>query len=69
MIGSGAKDAVPALMQALKDQDEWVRGNAARALGWIGSGAKDAVPALIQALQDQDAQVRFAAAYALGQVR
>ena len=31
-IGEGAVDAVPALIQLLKDQDEWVRINAAWAL-------------------------------------
>ncbi|MFP6721954.1 MAG: HEAT repeat domain-containing protein [Candidatus Poribacteria bacterium] len=41
-------DAVPALIQALKDQDPWIRGrlfhyNAVSALGPIGS--VDAVPA------------------------
>ena len=33
----GAKDAVPALIQALQDPNEDVRMNAARALGSIGT--------------------------------
>ena len=63
-IGEDAKDAVPALIQALQDQNSEIRYHAAMALGEIGSGAADAVSALIQALQDQD--VRVIAAYALG---
>ena len=64
-IGGGAKDAVPALIQALKDQHEEVRNNAAWTLGRIG---KDAVPALIQALKDQNIEVRQYAAGALGRI-
>ena len=58
-IGSGTKDAVPALIQVLPHyRRNIVRGNVATALGGIGEGAKDAVPALIQTLKDQDAGVR-----------
>ena len=64
-IGEGAVDAVPALMQALKDQNPDVRNNAAWALAKIG---EDAVPALIQALQDQDSQVHANAVLALGEI-
>ena len=59
-LGSiGSTDVVPALIQALQDQDAKVRDSATEALEKIG---KDAVPALIQALQDQDAKVRVCAA-------
>jgi len=62
-------DAVPALIQALKDQDVGVRRSVADALGQIGSGAKDAVPGLIQALlQDEDKSVRVAVVWTLGQL-
>ena len=64
-----AKDAVPALIQALQDQDSNVRNNAARALGSIGEGAVDAVPALIQLLKDQDEWVRINAAWALEEIK
>jgi HEAT repeat protein len=47
-IGPSAKDAVPALVEALKDAS--IRADAATALGNIGSGAKDAVSALREAL-------------------
>ena len=36
-IGEGAKDAVPALIQALQDQNSEIRYHAAMALGEIGS--------------------------------
>ena len=67
-IGPAAKDAAPALAEALKDADRDVRQNAAQALGYIGPGAKAAAPALIFALKDNDAQVRRSAAFALGKV-
>ena len=56
--------AVPALTEALKDEDHNVRQGAIVALGSIGPTAKD-VPALIRALKDEDAQVRDIAAGAL----
>ena len=62
------EDAVPALIQALQDQDEWVRSRATLALGRIGGGAEDAVPALMQTLQDKDVYVRKYAASALGSI-
>ena len=62
-IGEDAKDAVPALTQALQDPE--VRGDATEALVQMG---KDAVPALVQALQDQNEYVRLHAAWALGEM-
>ena len=59
----GAKDAVPALIQALEEPA--VSYSAAMALGQIG---KDAIPALIQSLQDQDFRVSASAAEALVQI-
>ena len=40
-IGSGAKDVVPALIQALQDEDGYVRYSAAGALGNIGGFGKE----------------------------
>jgi hypothetical protein len=63
--------AVPALIDALKDQDAEVRTKAAYALGEIGLGHRcgaAGVPALINALKDQDAEVRGCAAEALGTI-
>jgi hypothetical protein len=56
---------VPALIQALGDDDWDVRRAAAEALVKIGTPA---VPALIQALGDSDWDVRRAAAEALGAI-
>src|SRR5262249_19413967 len=60
------KQAIPLLLQALKDPAAEVRANAAASLGLIGSDAKAAVPPLIGALEDKDASARTAAAAALG---
>jgi HEAT repeat protein len=84
-IGPAAKEAVPDLIAALKDQEEDVRSNpadpllkdlgghvrraAARALGRIGPAAKEAVPDLIAALKDQDWSVRHNVALALEEIR
>jgi hypothetical protein len=46
-IGPEAKEAVPALITTLKDQNVDVRRYAASVLGEIGPPAKEAVPALI----------------------
>jgi HEAT repeat protein len=62
------KGAIPALIQALNDADEWVRVNAASALEEIGEPASSAAPALIQALNDADELVRVYAGRALGAI-
>ena len=69
-IGPEAKDAIPALIQLLQDQDAegFARANAALALGQIGEGAKDAMSVLIQALRDLDKYVRRDAAGALEEI-
>jgi len=64
-IGPRAKEAIPALIAALKDDDPGVRQTAAGALGGIGPEAKEAIPALIAALKDGDPGVRRTAAEAL----
>ena len=66
-LGSEARAAVPALVDALK-KDRLVRKNAALALGQIGPDARDAVPALSEALSDSEWAVRRQAALALGQI-
>lgn len=53
--------AVPALVEALRDEHKDVRSSAAYALGRIGPDAKAAVPALVEALKDEDEGVREAA--------
>ena len=55
-IGPEAKEAIPALIAALKDDDPWVRRTAAEALGGIGPAAKEAIPAVITALKGDENQ-------------
>ena len=57
--------ALPVLLDALKEEDEDARRDAADALGQIGMIV---VPALIEFLTDLDADVRYHAAYALGNI-
>jgi HEAT repeat protein len=64
-----AKDALPVLLSALKDQDPWTRQHAAMSLGLLGAAAKEAIPALTPALQDPTAEVRSAAAEALKHIQ
>jgi HEAT repeat protein len=64
-IGPSASNGVPALVQALKDQDFNVRMEAAVALAKIGSGYSQATPQLEALLQDRVAGVRLRAALAL----
>ncbi|MCX6093410.1 MAG: HEAT repeat domain-containing protein [Candidatus Bipolaricaulota bacterium] len=61
---SARKEAVPALVHALKDQDSSVRWSAARALWRIGTDAKEAAPALMLALRQESGAVGEAAAIA-----
>jgi hypothetical protein len=58
--------AVPALVEALQDQDSGIRTGAAAALCWIAPQARMAVPALVEALKDRDSRVRRLSATALG---
>jgi HEAT repeat protein len=67
-MGPDAKDAIPALIEALKDNDVQVRRTVARALGKIGPAAKSAVPALQKVTNDADRQVRDAATLALKRI-
>jgi len=65
-IDAPAKAAVPALIEALRDNDSQVREEAAHALGSIGQAAKSAVPALIETLEDEEYGVSRAAMHGLG---
>jgi HEAT repeat protein len=60
-----AKDAAPALIKAIKDENSRVRSYAAESLGRIGP-MPGVVNALIEALGDEDLYVRKNAAYSLG---
>ena len=58
--------AIPELIQALSDQDYYVRRKAAEALGKLGS--KAAILALIKAMSDKNGDMRREAAKALGKL-
>jgi len=62
----GSESGVDALLLALKDEDKYVRQNAAEALGKIGS--ERSVEALLLALKDEDTFVYMNAAEALGKI-
>jgi HEAT repeat protein len=67
LIGPRSADAVPTLMEVLKDRHATAdrREAAAGGLGMIGTPAADIVPALIAALKDEKPEVRQRAAEAL----
>ena len=68
-FGPDARAAVPALIEALKDERWDVRRAAATALGRIGPDAVAAVPALNEVLSlNRDENVRRAAAAALKRI-
>ena len=58
----------PALALALRDEDAFVRRDAAEALGRIGADARQTTPALVATLKDKKANVRLAAAKALSRI-
>lgn len=59
------KEALPALVSALKNQSEFVRLGAVNAISEFGAEAQPAVPSLIGSLKDRDPLVREAAVLAL----
>jgi HEAT repeat protein len=63
-----SKGAVPALIEALKDEDVIVRRCAVVSLGEIGIDAKSALPAVRGLLKDKDSQVRDRAAEAVKKI-
>ena len=66
-IGLGASPAVPRLLKCLSDESEWVRRNAAEALGVIA--APESVPALARSLtKDRCDFVRHNAALSLAKI-
>jgi HEAT repeat protein len=67
--GNATREAVPALIAALGDNDREVRILAAHVLGQIGPGAREAVEALNRAAQDSDKDVKETARKALEKVQ
>jgi len=67
--GSKAREAVPALKEALKDPDKRVRYNAAKSLSRVGSDARQATGALIDALKDSHPGTRYYAAKTLAKLK
>jgi HEAT repeat protein len=57
-----------AMIGALKDRDEVVRGETARVLGQMGPNAERAIPALVEATKDPERSVRREAVHALGRI-
>src|SRR5262249_12652459 len=62
-LGPKARDAIPNLIDTLKDSDPMVRVEAASALAAIGT---DAIEPLEKALKNSDKYIRMGAALALG---
>ena len=56
--GPAAGEAIPALIELLRDKDAELRYRAARALEAIGSLARAAAPALMQATNDSSVMVQ-----------
>ena len=75
-MGAGAKEALPALIRALDDNDKQVWSFSISAIANLGPEAKDAIPALIESLgnrktrgRDRDRRQAFTrAAFALSRI-
>jgi len=67
-LGRSGPKAVPQLIQALKNNDAYIKRLAARALGNIGPNAEEAVPELINNIDNEDRVVRSVVVGALGQI-
>jgi HEAT repeat protein len=64
-LAPDSRAALPALVQALKDKDKFVRLQSAKALGSLGALAREAAAALTTASKDDEPLVARAAADAL----
>jgi hypothetical protein len=67
-LGSEAKEAIPILIEALRDKNPKVRLAVASLLQRMGAEAKAAVPSLRMLLQDEDRGVRVKAAEAVEKI-
>jgi len=64
-VGPDARAAIPDLVIALGDKNEFVRANSAKAIGDIDPTDMQAVPALTKAMKDESGRVRVAVAQTL----
>ncbi|MDM8524960.1 HEAT repeat domain-containing protein [Desulfococcaceae bacterium HSG8] len=64
----GAVEAIPCLVQGLKNDRWYTRHAAAEVLGEIGWGAKTSLPHLVMALADRNKAVRRAAKKAISEM-
>lgn len=62
------RTAIPALIDALRDEDPNIRLGACRALGKMGKGAEEAIPALIDLLDEVSQDIPDCASVALGKI-
>jgi len=67
-LGPEGVDAIPVLVESLKDEAATVREHSAEALGDIGPPAAGAVPDLVGVLDDPATRVRRDAVRSLGQI-
>lgn len=67
-LGAPARQAVPALIEALGDASRDVRQNAIKSLGLMGPAAADAVPTIVKALGESSWELRRTAVTALGAI-
>ncbi|MEX2118646.1 MAG: HEAT repeat domain-containing protein [Pirellulales bacterium] len=67
-VGPRAKQAIPALVAVLEDDDADVASMAAEALGAVGAATEVVVPSLAEALAHPDWVVRWSAAGALARI-
>jgi len=67
-LGEAAKDSIPALAQALRDEDAYVRDTCVRVLQRFDGALAPGIPGFLEALGDERPEVRREAACMLGGV-
>jgi HEAT repeat protein len=65
---AGAKDAIPELLETIKDPDLEVRCDSAEALGDMGAAGAPGIDGLLGLMKDQEAKARAHACEALGEI-
>jgi len=67
-LGRIGREAIPPLMEALRDRDLLIRSRAIRALGYMDDAAKQFLPTLVALLRNGSPVLRIAAADSLGSI-